>query len=65
MLLRKWSYHLSDNPILLYNENSTFVYNNCTTIKAIASNLILEGQVTIVNNTGSSGGDDYCFVMIP
>ena len=36
--------------------NSNFKHNNCTAIKAVGSNLLLEGEVDIMNNYGSSGG---------
>ena len=53
-----------------YIINSEIVYNNCTAIKAIASNLLLEGQVNITNNHGSSGGglllcDDSTIILKP
>ena len=55
----------------LFNiKDTTFTKNSCTAIKVIASNLMLEGQVNITNNSGSSGGglllwDDSLMVLKP
>ena len=50
--------------------DSELIQNYCTAIKAIASNLLLEGQVNITDNHGSSGGglllcDDSVIVLKP
>ena len=50
--------------------HSEIIQNNCTAIKAIGSNLLLEGQVNITDNHGSSGGglllcDDSLVVLKP
>ena len=50
--------------------DSEFMQNNCTAIKAIGSKLLLDGQVNITNNHGSSGGglllcDDSVIVLKP
>ena len=51
-------------------KDTVFTENSCTAIKAISSNLVLEGQVNITNNNGSSGGglllcDDSVIVLKP
>ena len=50
--------------------DSKIIQNKCTAIKAIASNLLLEGKVNITNNHGSSGGglllsDNSAIVLKP
>lgn len=51
-------------------KQSSFTHNKCSAMKAIASNLLLEGNVTIDSNNGSSGGgillcDDSMIILKP
>jgi len=54
------TFYVEENAVTTLTD-CLFVDNSCTGIAAVHSNLVLEGEVMVINNTGKNGGGMILF----